>query len=907
MSSSYFEAAWQQLPPIEDNWPQLQSYRAHLPAETTPKGTEPEPLMAHIDLVNKAAQRLIIAHNLSSVYERLWDGVQNELQLSSSSRSLMPELLTGSVAFHDYGKLNEDFQADPQKMANPAFRKHNLSMGTSHAALSAYLYLNYYLHRFEEVDVPDEELDKMGGLLAGMVDPIIKHHNPQLTIGEVEDWDDQEMACYLPAIGLQEPANFWQRFKECKKEFEIEAFDENAKEPFPFYAAIKLTFSLLTAADYLATISYMYQQPLPAAKHLKAFGVLNWDHKTRWREAFRSSTSYNQAALDDPEMLIHGKPHDLEKPSNANLNQLRSLMLGESTNTIKENPDQRLFYLKAPTGSGKTNVSLAAVLEMLNQDQRLNKVYYVFPFTTLITQTYDTITSLMGLGDDELVELHSKAPKRQSSRTDDQYGQEWQNHVDYLFGNFPLTLLSHIRFFDILKNPEKKANYQLHRLANSVVVMDEIQSYPPALWNHLTYFITQFSHYLNIRFLIMSATLPEIGQLSKVGDPFINLLKKPEAFFTNSNFSNRVSFNLELMNEELQGKDGNLTPLVEIIAARSNQWAERQGEAVKVMVEFITKQSAANFLAAAEEHPELSGFTIMLLSGTILEPRRQEIISNLKDTEWLGQHPKVLLVCTQVVEAGVDLDMDMGFKDHALLDSDEQMAGRVNRNNEKPLAPVYLFQLDRTGKVYQNDKRLPKQRAMAEGDKEQILNQKAFDRFYQGVLQYYQQDQRKLFSNWQGYKRHLRQLDFQRVDREFQLIADDTQAVFIPISLPLTAFSEEEQHLLQERGINQQGMVDGYEVFELYQQAIFTKMGDFISDQEKVKKLQSLLTKFTINVFPNLAERLYQQEQESGNEEPITGSFLLFRSFQQDDPSGNVGYDYYRGLIIPESSTFEIF
>lgn len=64
---------------------------------------------------------------------------------------------------------------------------------------------------------------------------------------------------------------------------------------------------------------------------------------------------------------------------------------------------------------------------------------------------------------------------------------------------------------------------------------------------------------------------------------------------------------------------------------------------------------------------------VFLLSGTILEPRRREIINELKNP--LSRKKNILLITTQVVEAGVDIDMDLGFKNISLIDSDEQLAG----------------------------------------------------------------------------------------------------------------------------------------------------------------------------------------------------------------------------------------
>lgn len=75
------------------------------------------------------------------------------------------------------------------------------------------------------------------------------------------------------------------------------------------------------------------------------------------------------------------------------------------------------------------------------------------------------------------------------------------------------------------------------------------------------------------------------------------------------------------------------------------------------------------------------------------------------------QDQKVILISTQVVEAGVDIDMDLGFKNRAILDSDEQLAGRINRNASKNGCKVFLFELDSVKNVYGNDERYKRQQS----------------------------------------------------------------------------------------------------------------------------------------------------------------------------------------------------
>ena len=89
------------------------------------------------------------------------------------------------------------------------------------------------------------------------------------------------------------------------------------------------------------------------------------------------------------------------------------------------------------------------------------------------------------------------------------------------------------------------------------------------------------------------------------------------------------------------------------------------------------------------------------LSGDDNKAFREYVIDKTNDKE-------VVIVATQVIEAGVDIDMDLGFKDISTLDSEEQFLGRINRSCKKSEmnSIVYFFNMDDAEKIYKNDNRL---------------------------------------------------------------------------------------------------------------------------------------------------------------------------------------------------------
>ena len=55
------------------------------------------------------------------------------------------------------------------------------------------------------------------------------------------------------------------------------------------------------------------------------------------------------------------------------------------------NLDKNIFYLEAPTGSGKSNTALNLSLQLVNRCENLNKIIYVYPFNTLVEQNVENL------------------------------------------------------------------------------------------------------------------------------------------------------------------------------------------------------------------------------------------------------------------------------------------------------------------------------------------------------------------------------------------------------------------------------------------------------------------------------------------------------------------------------------
>jgi CRISPR-associated endonuclease/helicase Cas3 len=83
---------------------------------------------------------------------------------------------------------------------------------------------------------------------------------------------------------------------------------------------------------------------------------------------------------------------------------------------------------------------------------------------------------------------------------------------------------------------------------------------------------------------------------------------------------------------------------------------------------------------------------LIYLSTNIIPKQRKERIQQIKSLTKNGEK-RVIVVSTQMIEAGVDIDLDIGFRDIGPIDSVVQILGRLNRNASKDQGILYLFQL----------------------------------------------------------------------------------------------------------------------------------------------------------------------------------------------------------------------
>jgi len=627
------------------------------------------------------------------------------------------------------------------------------------------------------------------------------------------------------------------------------AFHKNEE----YYILSKSLFSLLIISDYYATAQFMNYGNKKELIY-NDFGLIDDKFRDNIYQEF-----YKNQFLDGPPNKKDSEFkgfEDLQEKSNDNLNHLRNKLFVEVKENLCKNFSKNLFYIEAPTGAGKTNLSVMSAVEILQHDTTINKIFYVFPFTTLITQTYDSVKKVLNLDNSQIVQLHSKAKynDKKEIEQDGVYADEKSNFLDNQFMNYPITLLSHVRFFNVLTGVSKDDNYIFHRLANSIVIIDEIQTYSPDLWSNIVYMLDSFATKFNIKFIVMSATLPKIGNI--IDGEFAFLVPNKQSYFQNPNFGKRVKIFIEKKSFK-EPKNIYIRVVKESKAYQKISPTKK----VKTIIEFITKKGADEFYQEAVTQNRGFFDEIFILSGTILEPRRKEIIKFLKERN----DKNILLVTTQVVEAGVDIDMDIGFKERSIIDSDEQLAGRINRNSSKEGNQLFLFEMERPKAkiVYRGDKRL--------GVKDdEVLESKDFDRYYNQVIKkIIDNNETNYIENLNSYIDHIKNLRFS--EAHIKIIDMESVSVFVP------------------------WCNEAIKIWERYKRLIKNQELEFNAKQIEIKNIASEISKYTFSLAKYQGSGIENLEPYCKNE---YGYLVIDPEHIAKDAEfdGHIIYTYTNGL-----------
>jgi CRISPR-associated endonuclease/helicase Cas3 len=770
-----------------------------------------ETLKNHTKLALEYFSKIIKTKNLKSVFSKIEEEFLQDYP--TEHIELFKEMIVNTITLHDIGKVNAYFQKN--RLNNDlGIRGCGKYKNSHHSILSAIIYIDYYFSIIKNIKKPnrDQLLDFM--MLNAYI--ITRHH------GDLTSWEtfkkkfkeDEEGFKLLTEQFILYNQTLNKKI-EVKLSYIYKIFDilnkwekqySNEQRSYR-YIYERFMLSMLTACDFYATTEFINDVKI------KDFGIID-DVEEFYSIYIKGEIN---KSIRDYEKNNYGKIKDFSKIKNINI--LRNEIFLDAERKLIENLESDIFYLEAPTGSGKSNCATNLSFTLIKQDKTKNKIIYVYPFNTLVEQNINSLQKVFENEKDifnKIAVINSVEPIKTNDNEEELSCIEYYTKalLNREFLNYPMILTTHVTMFNYLFGVSKENNFPLHQIANSVIVLDEIQSYKNIIWGEIITFLTSYAKLLNIKIIIMSATLPNLDKLTLSKGKTVRLIENRGKYFENPLFKNRVRVDYQLLES-----DNIIEDLYSHVKTMS-----KYGK--KILIEFICKNSAYAFYNKLKEDKEIM-LEVELMSGDDNIGERDRIINRVKNTS------SIILVATQVIEAGVDIDMDIGYKNISMLDSEEQFLGRINRSCKKENCIVYFFKIDDVKDVYRiEDVRKNKDITIEDEKIRDILEHKKFDEFYQLVIErldkitsgFNELNINDFFSNKVG------RLEFKDIEERLRLISLQDNKISVYLSSMLTVKDEEldgekiwheYKHLLEDTTLN-------YAQRKVQLSEIRSKMNNFI-------------------------------------------------------------------------------
>ena len=695
-------------------------YYAH-----TKDNGESELLISHLDLTYEYYKKMEKDKNLEYI-------IKNIIEKTFNTNNIITEeiykLFKQAIYYHDIGKINPLFQKN--KMNNDLNIKVDNADDT-HAALSARIYIDSIIDEIKnnnERNQYESIIILYSGYYFGYI--ISRHHTKLESLSNLLDSikDKKIPEIPEPLINIYEKQLNMDSLNKILEKLKINGLE--------MYILCKMLYSCMITADFYATYDYMIGKEV------------NF-------KIDKKSNLFNK--YEESKLLKTIKKYERKEIELEGINELRSDMFLEAESTLNKNLDKNIFYLEAPTGAGKTNMAINLARILYENIEDINSIHYIFPFNNIIEQTDKTFSEYFNKYEDYVV-INSISAMAIDEKENLDYEMIYMKNV---FNQYPIVITSHINLFNTFFGTGKEKNYSLYNYVNSVVILDEIQSYSNNIWYEMVEMFDKYAKLLNIKFIIMSATLPRLDKLlNKNISNFCQLISDTKKYYENKIFGKRVILNYELLDKKIS-----IELLMSEILKHKNK---------KVLIEFIKKDSAEELYQKLKNKSD----NTYIITGDDNKYSRQKIIKKAKECK------EMFLVATQTIEAGVDIDMDVGFKDISFLDSEEQFIGRINRSNKKKNCVAYFFNLDDVNIIYKKDKRL--EYNLNKNESRRWIENKRFDLFYDKILERIKEESSKYTSeNIEEFRKYCRTINYKKVEEKMQLIKTNSIDIFINYTIKI--------------------------------------------------------------------------------------------------------------------------
>ena len=407
---------------------------------------------------------------------------------------------------------------------------------------------------------------------------------------------------------------------------------------------IRLLFSALVDADYLDTEAYYagIEKTSPSRGGHPSLGILR-DRLNAHLEGLTARASASEVNALRREVLHHARKRAVDTPG--------------------------LFTLTVPTGGGKTLTSLSFALDHAVH-HGLDRILYVIPYMNIIEQTAAVFRDV--LQDDESEGPHFVIEHH--STFDEQRVRSGKEKLRLAMENWdaPIVVTTAVQFFESLFSNRPSRCRKLHNIAGSVVVLDEAQTLPLEFLRPCVAAMDELARNWRATVVLCSATQPALREESG----FCGGLREVRELAPQPTRLQR-----SLKRTRIQQKG----PM------EDSEIAEGLRETPQALCIVNTRAHARALYEAIEDQDGATHLTTSMCAR-----HRREVLEEVRSRLTIGE--PIRLIATSLVEAGVDLDFPVVWREEAGLESIIQAAGRCNREGKAPFGDVNVFRSQAGGR-----------------------------------------------------------------------------------------------------------------------------------------------------------------------------------------------------------------
>lgn len=472
-------------------------------------------------------------------------------------------------------------------------------------------------------------------------------------------------------------------------------------------------------------------------------------------EKFKTRTSPSF----DAQLLLNRLQQTLDSlkanSENSGINQLRNNVRKYAES--KASMSQGFFSLTLPTGLGKTICSINWALHHAQCHDNIKRIIIVLPFISIIDQTAEVLKNIF---DDDnccyVLEHHSNVNYLENEN-EDKYDSKLLATENW---DYPIIVTTNVQFFESLFSNKRSSCRKLHNIQDSIIIFDEIQTLPLGITEPTLTMLENLQQVCRCSMLFCTATQPDFE--SRDGFSGIkhieSLVENPLLVFEQTR---RVTYHP--INDYKEIAISELSDMV----AKNHQSS---------LVVFNTKKKARLFF---EEMKDCSQYRLFHLSTSMCPAHRKKVIKEIRNALLLGEY--IVVSSTQLIEAGVDMDFPIVYRELAPLESIIQSAGRCNRegkmrdeNGSEKKGVVYLFSLTESGQPSRQYRSWSEfANLLYKGNEEKLYTHDFYSYYYRELISNFANTDKLSITN------DRKKLLYQTVAEKYKIIDDKTQSIFI--------------------------------------------------------------------------------------------------------------------------------